>query len=286
MLKVKDVKDYFTNALKFKKFTTDKTGVKTIELINACFETDEPYIIRKPNEDYIKRELEWYESQSLMVQDIPGDTPAIWKSVASNLGVINSNYGYLTYSSDNWSQYNEVLKELNNNPDSRRANMIYTRPSIWQDYKVDGMSDFICTNNVQYFIRDDYLITSVYMRSNDAVFGYNNDLAWQTHIRDKLLADLDKDYGICPIYWNVGSLHVYERHFKFIESLQKNYITGKYVQTELEEEPDDYRTGNWEMTAQNMIHAGTEHQKNEPYEVLEPKSVFDLKQQIIDEECK
>ena len=286
MDRVKDIKDYFTHALKFKKFTTDKTGVKTIELINACFEADEPYIIRKPNEDYIKRELEWYESQSLMVQDIPGDTPAIWKSVASNLGVINSNYGYLTYSSDNWSQYNEVLKELNNNPDSRRANMIYTRPSIWQDYKIDGMSDFICTNNVQYFIRDDYLITSVYMRSNDAVFGYNNDLAWQTHVRNKLLADLDKHYRAGPIYWNVGSLHVYERHFKFIESLQKNYITGKYVQTELEEEPDDYRTGNWEMPAQNMIHVGTEHQKEEPYEVLEPKSVFDLKQEIIDEECK
>ena len=35
-----------------------------------------------------------------------------------------------------------------------------------------------------------------------------------------------------------------------------------------------------------MIHAGTEHQKDEPYEVLEPKSLFDLKQQMIDEECK
>ena len=60
MDKVKDIKDYFTHALKSKKFTTDKTGVKTIEIINACFEADEPYIIRKPNEDYIKRELEWY----------------------------------------------------------------------------------------------------------------------------------------------------------------------------------------------------------------------------------
>ena len=32
MDKVKDIKDYFTHALKSKKFTTDKTGVKT-ELI-------------------------------------------------------------------------------------------------------------------------------------------------------------------------------------------------------------------------------------------------------------
>ncbi len=241
MDRVADIQDYFRNALKFKKFVTDKTGVKTIEMINACFEADKPYIIREPNKDYIKREIEWYESQSLFVQDIPGETPAIWKSVASNIGVINSNYGYLVYSNDQWNQYDNVLKELNNNPDSRRANMIYTRPAIWQDAFIDGMSDFICTNNVQYFIRDDYLITSVYMRSNDAIFGYNNDLAWQTHIRDKLLNDLDKHYGAGPIYWNVGSLHVYERHFKFLEELHKDCITGKY-----------------NMPAHTMMHVGTE----------------------------
>ena len=213
---VRDIRRKFGLMKRFGDYVTDKSGVKTIEIINASFEANEPWIIREPNEDYIKREIEWYESQSLFVQDIPGDTPAIWKSVASNLGVINSNYGFLAYSNDNWSQYDEVLKELNKNPDSRRANMIYTRPSIWYDYKVDGMSDFICTNNVQYFIRNNSLVTCVYMRSNDAVFGYNNDLAWQTHIRNKLLAELDVTYEPGPIYWNVGSLHVYERHFKFI----------------------------------------------------------------------
>jgi thymidylate synthase len=91
--------------------------------------------------------------------------------------------------------------------------MIYTRPSIQMDAVFNGMSDFICTNNVQYFIRDNQLITSVYMRSNDAVFGYNNDYAWQVHVRDKLLEDLVTIYEPGPIYWNVGSLHVYERHF-------------------------------------------------------------------------
>ena len=77
----------------------------------------------------------------------------------------------------------------------------------------------------QYFIRDNKLITSVYMRSNDAVFGYNNDLAWQKHVRDKLLDDLETDteirYEAGPIYWNVGSFHVYERHFEHVEKWMK-----------------------------------------------------------------
>ena len=206
-------------------YVIDKTGCKTLELINASFIADEDYIFRKPNQDYIERELEWYKSQSLMVQDIPGETPKIWKEVASNLGVINSNYGFIIWSNDNWSQYDNVLIELGENPDSRRANMIYTRPSIWEDYNIDGMNDFICTNNVQYFIRDNKLITSVYMRSNDAVFGYNNDLAWQKHVRDKLIDDLETDtyirYEAGPIYWNVGSFHVYERHFEHVEKWMK-----------------------------------------------------------------
>ena len=251
--KVKDINSLFQAKLLNEVFVIDKSGVKTIEIINAAFEADEDHIVRPPNTEYIKREIEWYESQSLYVKDIPGETPAIWKAVADKNGKINSNYGYLIHSEENYSQYLSVLAELSDNPDSRRANMIYTRPSIQMDAVFYGMSDFICTNNVQYFIRDGKLITSVYMRSNDAVFGYNNDLAWQKYVRDCLINDLETDthkrYLPGPIYWNVGSLHVYERHFKFLE------------------EPNDYRTGNWEMPAKNMIHVGTEQPKGAPFDM-------------------
>mgnify|MGYP001329978537 FL=1 len=230
--KVKDINSLFQAKLLNEMFVVDKTGVKTIEILNAAFEADEDFIVRPPNTEYITRELEWYESQSLDVNDIPGNTPAIWKAVSDKNDKINSNYGYLVHSEENYSQYLSVLAELSDNPESRRANMIYTRPSIQMDAFSNGMSDFICTNNVQYFIRDGKLITSVYMRSNDAVFGYNNDFAWQKHVRDSLIDDLETDtykrYLPGPIYWNVGSLHVYERHFKFVE------------------EPHDYRTGHYE----------------------------------------
>ena len=97
-------------------------------------------------------------------------------------------------------------------PNSRRAVMIYTRPTMWEDYKRDGMSDFMCTNTVQYMIRNEQLVAIVQMRSNDVVFGYRNDYAWQKHVADTLTADL----GLTKepkIIWHVGNLHVYERHF-------------------------------------------------------------------------
>jgi len=209
------------------EFVIDKSGVKTIEIIGASFIADEPSIFGEPNKDYITRELDWYKSQSLNVNDIPGVTPKIWKEVASSEGLINSNYGYLITSHENGEQYENVLSELLKNANSRRAIMIYTRPTMHTDYNKDGMSDFICTNTVQYLIRGGKMHAIVNMRSNDCIFGYANDRAWADHVLETLL--FDYNYMQCDhepvtkgdIIWQVGSLHMYERHFTFIEEYIK-----------------------------------------------------------------
>ena len=212
MLKVEHIRDHFIGELKAERFITDKTGVKTIEIIGANFEANHPSIFGDVNEEYIQRELDWYKSMSLYVDDIPGITPAIWQQVADRSGKINSNYGWAIWHKDNGLQYANVLNELSFSPNSRRAMMIYTRPSMWEDYNRDGMSDFMCTNAVQYMIRDEQLIAVVQMRSNDVVFGYRNDYAWQKYVADRLTEDLMLTKEP-KIIWNVGSLHVYERHF-------------------------------------------------------------------------
>lgn len=212
MLKVEDIRQHFIGELMDSNFVTDKTGVKTIEMIGATFEADEPTIFGEVNDEYVERELEWYRSMSLFVEDIPGKTPAIWQQVASKHGKINSNYGWAIWHSKNYCQYENVLHELMNFPNSRRAVMIYTRPSMWDDYNENGMSDFMCTNAVQYMIRDGQLVAVVQMRSNDVVFGYRNDYAWQKYVADQLTKDLGLDVE-SKIIWHVGNLHVYERHF-------------------------------------------------------------------------
>ena len=117
-----------------------------------------------------------------------------------------------------------MLDELLTNPDGRRASMIYTRPSIWMEYNEDGKNDFICTNAVTYYIRDNCLQCVVQMRSNDVVFGYKNDYAWQLYVLEQLV----KDYNDCKqngvpelkvgdIIWQVQNLHVYERHFHLVK---------------------------------------------------------------------
>lgn len=217
--RVVDVRRWFVSALKDSEFVVDKTGCRMIEVVGATFIADEPAIFGTVNKDYVKREIDWYKSMSLNVNHIPGGAPAAWKACAAADGSINSNYGNLIWSDENHNQYVHVLDELRRSPFSRRAEMIYTRPSIWKEYNRDGMSDFICTDSVQYFIRPDEtgepsLIADVRMRSNDVVFGYKNDKAWQDYVHASLAGDLGVKLG--QMIWHAGSLHVYERHWNLV----------------------------------------------------------------------
>jgi thymidylate synthase len=104
--------------------------------------------------------------------------------------------------------------------------MIYNRPSMHDESTKDGMHDFCCTYAVQCFLNpkpnnEYYLKYIVYMRSNDAVFGFNNDHYWHKTIQQTLVEDLRAEGEIeciaSPIEWNAGSLHVYERHFNLLD---------------------------------------------------------------------
>ena len=219
-----DIRDELKLLYKEGIFREGKYG-KTVEIQNAHFLADKDWIIREPNYDYAKREIEWYESQSLYVKDIPGDVPKIWQACADKDGKINSNYGWCIFSNENGSQYDHCLNRLLDDHHTREACMIYTRPSMQVDCNSNEMHDFMCTYATQVFLNPinefgydlDY---TVFMRSNDAVYGFCNDAIWAKHVRDKLVADLNKcGLTVFPgkIIWNAGSLHVYERHFKYLE---------------------------------------------------------------------
>lgn len=222
MNNVTNIRDYFINELKAERFTTDKTGAKTIEMLGASFIADEPAIFGTPVKSYIDAELAWYESGSTNINDIHGEDkapPAAWQYAADAHGNINSNYGHLVDSPKFYNQYYNAIDELIANPDSRRAQMIYNRPSIWAEYNENGKSDFICTNAQTFYIRDNKLHMVSQMRSNDVVFGYKNDYAWAQHLMDRAIDNLNEEtYNLTKgdLIWQVMNLHVYNRHFGLV----------------------------------------------------------------------
>lgn len=222
--KVKDIREHFKKELEAERFTIDKTGAKTIELIGASFIADEDAIFGTVNQEYVNQELNWYRNMSTNINDIREEQPpAAWKYAANDHGEINSNYGYLIWHPKFHHQFDKALNELMDNPDSRRAIMIYNRPSIWEEFNENGKNDFICTNAVCFYIRDDKMHCCVQMRSNDVVYGYKNDRAWHEYVlkdmvRDyNIFASMDNPITMGNIYWQVQNLHVYEKHFHLVK---------------------------------------------------------------------
>jgi thymidylate synthase len=213
---VQDLRDIFIK----KKAEADFADDGNIEIISASFIADEPAIFGTPNEDWHRRELQWYLSQSLNVNDIPPPVPAVWRRVASEDGEINSNYGWCIFSHRNGHQFHRAVDALTADKNSRQAVMIYNRPSMHDDSKRAGMRDFMCTYSTQLLIRNGKLHHIVNMRSNDAIYGYKGDYAWQKCVHEFALSRLRQTYPslqMGDLFWNAGSLHIYPQHFELIK---------------------------------------------------------------------
>ena len=223
MLRVKDIRELFKESQRSAEYTEDRNGGSTIELLGASFLADEPAIFGSPNQTYIQSEIDWYNSQSTNINDIYEDAkppPAAWLRTANAHGEINSNYGHLIFSEKYFNQFTNAICELVANPDSRRAQMVYNRPSIWNEFDENGKSDFICTNAQTMYIRDNKLHMVSQMRSNDVYLGYRNDYAWAKYIMGRAVEHIE-DYAsvvleVGDLHWQVMNMHLYEKHYHLI----------------------------------------------------------------------
>lgn len=173
---------------------------------------------RQSNEKYLKQELDWYISESL----VPPEDVKVWQQIKSREGLVNSNYGYLIFNKNNHYQFNNVLDTLLNDKYSRQAVMIYTRPSLHYDWCKDGMRDFICTYYQHFFIRNDTLHCITNMRSNDCIFGTMNDIPWFEYVYNLLYNHLIYDYHSLKkgtLKFIANSFHCYERHYDVLKKI-------------------------------------------------------------------
>lgn len=191
--------------------------------------------LRESKKQYIKHELDWYKSQDLCINGHEGITQnRIWRSCATGKGYVNSNYGYLVYNDENFAQFDHAIREMVKDPFTRRAAMIYNRPSIVEEQNdgVHANRDFICTYATSFLL--DYsrdLHMQVHMRSNDFTYGFFNDFAWQCYVYQDFKETL-KERGVRTnngtIHWHADSMHVYERDFELMIKLY-DYYNERYL---------------------------------------------------------
>jgi thymidylate synthase len=175
------------------------------------------YPSRKFNPNYAFTEWLWYLSQVKNTNNI-GKMAKIWDMIKDENGECESNYGSYMFPIEQWSW---VANELISDVDSRRATIAINQPY----HKNQNLKDIPCTQYVQFFIRNGYLDMGVYMRSNDVIFGFCNDVFTFGLFHQLMFNDLLEHYPDLQLgeyHHHAGSMHIYERHYKMAEKIMKD----------------------------------------------------------------
>lgn len=218
-------------------------GQKTKEIMQQTIQIANPkYAIinneaRKLSRSYLQHELDWYKSGDKSVEKI-GEYASLWKRIADENGEVNSNYGEIVFKQTleklEGNQFDWVVDSLKSDKDSRQAIINFNQPK----HKYDNVKDFPCTINTQYMIRDNKLVGITNMRSNDAIFGFGNDIPFFGWLQNQVLVSLKKDtpqLKMGPMYHTAGSLHVYEKHFKMMDNIVNEYERNKPKSSSIDE---------------------------------------------------
>lgn len=207
----------------YRLLSKDCGGVKQVsrdgevvgEIINATTVLTDPTnnimknSLRNLPMKYAIGELLWYMSHNNKLREIQKYTKG-WDRMSDDGVTVNSNYGWCIRDKYGFDQWEWCKQELNNNPNSRRAVIHIKEPSD-KDSK-----DVNCTVCLQFFIRDEKLYCTTYMRSNDIWLGYPYDVFQFTCMQILMSMELGIELGT---YTHIaGSLHLYGRNYVNIDN--------------------------------------------------------------------
>lgn len=188
---------------------------------------------RKFKASYGTTEWLWYLSENRGVHNI-GKLASIWQRIADEKNEVESNYGFWIHGLKNGktskNQWQWVLEELLNDRDTRRASITINQ----SHHKGQNNADYPCTQYIHFFIRDNKLHLGVHMRSNDAVFGFCNDVFTFCMYQQMMLNELNtfiaangdietERIELGHYYHSADSFHVYETHFRMMDKILANY---------------------------------------------------------------
>lgn len=127
------------------------------------------------------------------------------------------------------TQIDKLITVLRHDNGTRRAVLpLYSASELGKDSK-----DIPCTLTLEFLIRDNKLHLIVNMRSNDIFLGLPYDIFSFTMIQEYIANKLGLNLGY--YYHNVGSLHVYKKHFDRIKeiSTMSVYKTSEFNNSNL-----------------------------------------------------
>ena len=230
-----DLNEAFVESLRFVKnhgHNVESRGSKQREVLSYSMMIKDPTALaievpaRKFKPNYATTEWLWYLSATKSAANI-GKLASIWQKIADGRAEVESNYGSYILG----KQWDFCVQEMLKDPDTRRATIAINQPY----HKSQNPNDYPCTQYIQFFIRENKLHLCVNMRSNDAVFGFCNDVFTFCMFQQLMLNDLNSRFvegfpiELGNYYHHAGSFHVYEMHWSMMDKILSNYYAKVFV---------------------------------------------------------
>ena len=188
-----------------------RDGMVIGEVINAISVIEDPTKnvllspIRKLSMRYAVGEFLWYLSGSNKLKEISKSTKN-WERFSDDGENLNSCYGWCIKHKFGFDQYEYVKELLKKDRNTRQAVIHIKEPNN------KPSKDINCTVCLQFFIRENKLYLTTYMRSCDLWYGFPYDVFNFCNLQVLLSMELGVELGT---YTHIcGSLHLYERDKK------------------------------------------------------------------------
>ena len=187
-------------------------GMEVREIISGSYKVPMPAYIdlkdRKINLSFMFAEAAWIISGSNRLNEI---TPhmKVYSRFSDDGVFLNGAYGPKII-----DQLPYIAKCLIEDNDSRQAVL-----NIWRE-RPGSSKDIPCTTQMQFLIRDGKLNLVTTMRSQDIVLGFTYDVFTFSMVAKSvqlILKTLGLEVGLGDLFVNIGSLHIYETHYKDAE---------------------------------------------------------------------
>lgn len=222
-------------------------GIATREISPVCITIKDPrkrFVhskVRKLNVGFMIAELLWMLRGSDSATEIAHYNKN-WLNFSDDRATLNGAYGKRifkydagirsvdvanekTFANIKVNQFEEAYKLLSKDRDTRQATIVLFNPYF--DYT--NTKDKPCTNLMRFKIRDNKLIMTVYMRSNDSKLGTPIDIVNFTIMQEIMAGLLNVEMG--EYIHIVDSFHIYETDIDFMNDVANENIEPLYGKT-------------------------------------------------------
>ena len=175
-------------------------------------------------------EMEWiYIKQSNILEEAHPSIHGWWKDFLTDNLTIGTTYGYVVREH---SLVSNLLREMENNPESRRLNI-----DLWQESSLNTNPKPLppCAYRTEWSIDGEFIDFTLYQRSRDLIVTYSINpmeyviLAWM--IANHLTFKTGKKHTVRNFQHVVFNEHIYDRHIEeALEILERESLEQPKVE--------------------------------------------------------